>query len=78
MDIAGRQETVRRRRFTVEGYHKMGEVGIFSEDDRVELIDGEVMEMTPIGWRHMWCVGMLNRLLCPDGHLVVPIRRVSS
>ena len=63
MDIVEHQEVVRRRRFTVEEYHKMGEAGIFSEDDRVELIDGEVVEMTPIGWRHMWCVGMLNRLL---------------
>jgi hypothetical protein len=57
------QRAVKKRRFTVEEYHKMGEVGIFSEDDRVELIDGEVVEMSSIGWRHMWCVMMLNRLL---------------
>ena len=55
--------TVRKYRFTVEEYHKMGEAGIFSEDDRVELIDGEVVEMTPIGWRHIWCVRQLIRLL---------------
>jgi Uma2 family endonuclease len=53
---------VTRHRFTVEEYHKMGEAGIFSEDDRVELIDGEVVEMTPIGWRHIWCVRQLNRI----------------
>lgn len=41
----------------------MGEAGIFSEDDRVELIDGEVVEMTPIGWRHAQCVTLLNTLL---------------
>ena len=58
----GPQE-IKRHRFTVEEYHKMGEAGIFSEDDRVELIDGEVVEMTPIGWRHMWCVRQLNRIL---------------
>jgi Uma2 family endonuclease len=52
-----------RHRFTVEEYRKMGEAGIFSEDDRVELIDGEVVEMTPIGWRHARCVMLLNRLL---------------
>ncbi len=45
-----------RHRFTVEEYRKMGEAGIFSEDDRVELIDGEVVEMAPIGWRHALCV----------------------
>ena len=41
----------------------MGEVGIFSEDDRVELLDGEILEMTPIGSRHAACVDRLNRIL---------------
>ncbi|CAN5304449.1 Uma2 family endonuclease [soil metagenome] len=52
-----------RHRFTVEEYRKMGEAGIFSEDDRVELIDGEVVEMAPIGWRHALCVTRLTTLL---------------
>ena len=38
----------------------MGEAGIFSEDDRVELIDGEVVQMAPIGWRHALCVTRLT------------------
>lgn len=41
----------------------MGEAGIFSEDDRVELIDGEVLEMAPIGDRHIESVMRLTRLL---------------
>ncbi len=41
----------------------MGEAGIFSEDDRVELIGGEVVEMAPIGDRHIESVMRLNRLL---------------
>lgn len=41
----------------------MGEAGIFSEDDRVELMDGEVVEMAPIGDRHIESVMRLNRLL---------------
>jgi Uma2 family endonuclease len=54
---------VLRHRFTVTDYHRMGEAGIFAEDDRVELIDGEVVQMTPIGSRHAGCVKRLNRLL---------------
>ena len=41
----------------------MGEAGIFSEGDRVELIDGEVVEKAPIGDRHIEAVMRLNRLL---------------
>ena len=51
---------ITKHRFTVEEYHKMGEAGIFHADDRVELIDGEVVEMSPIGWRHARCVSRLN------------------
>ncbi len=50
-------------RFTVEDYHRMAHAGIFMEDDRVELIDGEVIEMSPIGGYHVACVARLNRLL---------------
>lgn len=45
-----------RRRFTVEEFQRMGEAGIIAPDERVELIDGEVYEMTPIGPRHIWSV----------------------
>src|SRR5438552_12280642 len=53
---------VRRRRFTVEEYHRMAEAGILSEDDRVELIEGEIVQMSPIGPRHSACVDRLNAL----------------
>lgn len=56
------QEIVRRR-FTVHDYHRMGEAGILHEDDRVELIEGEIVEMAAIGTRHFACVNQLNRLL---------------
>lgn len=39
----------RRYRLTTDDYHRMGEVGIFAEGDRVELIGGEIIEMAPIG-----------------------------
>jgi len=54
---------VERRLFTVDEYYQMAEAGIFSEDDRVELIEGEIIEMSPIGSRHTACVKRLNRLL---------------
>lgn len=52
-----------RRRFTVHDYHRMGEAGILHEDDRVELIEGEIVEMAAIGTRHFSCVNRLTRLL---------------
>jgi Uma2 family endonuclease len=54
---------IARRSFTVADYYRMAEAGILSEDDRVELLDGEVVEMSPIGSRHAACVDRLNRFL---------------
>ncbi len=51
---------LKRRWFTVDEYHRMGEVGILTRADRVELIDGEIVEMTPIGAPHARCVMFLN------------------
>jgi Uma2 family endonuclease len=48
-----------RHRFTIDDDHRMGEAGILSEDDRVELLDGEIVEMTPIGSLHASCVKRL-------------------
>ncbi|MGD1804147.1 Uma2 family endonuclease [Dapis sp. BLCC M126] len=51
-----------RRLFTVDQYYKMLEAGIFNENERVELIRGEIIEMSPIGIRHSACVKRLNEL----------------
>jgi Uma2 family endonuclease len=56
-------QEVTRRRFTVHDYHRMGEAGILHEDDRVELIEGEIVEMAAIGTRHFACVNQLTRSL---------------
>lgn len=52
-----------RKRFTVDEYYRMAASGILHEDDRVELIDGEIIEMSPIGKHHASCVKRLNVLL---------------
>jgi Uma2 family endonuclease len=44
--------TPSRKRFTVEEYHRLAEVGVLHEDDRIELIDGELIEMAAIGIAH--------------------------
>ena len=48
--------------FTVLDYHKMAGSGILSEDDRVELIEGEVVDLTPIGRTRAACVARLTDL----------------
>jgi len=54
---------ISRHRFTVEAYYRMAECGILPRDLRVELLDGEIVEMTPIGDRHAACVDWLNNAL---------------
>ena len=52
-----------RRRLTVDDFAKMCEVGILSADDRVELIDGELVEMPPMGSEHAGIVNELANVL---------------
>lgn len=52
-----------RYRFSIDEFHRMVTAGVFDEDDRVELIEGEVLEKSPIGPEHAVCVDKLNLLL---------------
>ena len=49
--------------FTTAEFERMGKVGIFAKDARLELIEGEIIEMSPIGSRHAACVKFLSRFL---------------
>jgi Uma2 family endonuclease len=49
-----------KRLISIDDYHRMAADGLFSEDDRVELIDGEIVEMTAIGDSHAHRVRSLN------------------
>ena len=53
---------ITKRRFSVKEYYLMAEAGILSPRDRVELIDGEIVQMAAIGSYHAACVDTLNRL----------------
>ena len=52
-----------RHRLNVDDYHRMAETGILGEDDRVELIDGELIDMAPIGQDHAGTVDALAHVL---------------
>jgi Uma2 family endonuclease len=66
-----------RHRLDVGAYYKMAEAGILTEDDRVELIDGEIFDMTPIGSPHAGKTNRLNRLFAraaADGLVAVSVQ----
>ena len=54
---------IERRLFSVSDFYKMLDVGIFTEDDRVELLDGEIITMSPIDAKHAAIVDRLVRVL---------------
>ena len=53
---------VAKKLFTVDEYYRMGEAGIFHPEARLELIEGEIIEMSPVGDRHIACVNRANAL----------------
>jgi len=53
---------LRRYRFTVDEYERLGQAGVLTQCDRVELLDGDIVEMTPIGDRHASVVARLSSL----------------
>jgi Uma2 family endonuclease len=67
---------IQRRLFTSAEYETMLAAGILSEDDRVELIEGEILQMSPIGSPHAGCVkrsnGTFSRLL--QGRAIVSVQ----
>ncbi len=56
------QIEVTRKLFTVDEYYQMAKAGILGPEDRVELIDGKIIQKSPIGDRHAGCVNRATRL----------------
>jgi Uma2 family endonuclease len=55
--------SVERRRFTVAEFARLAGTGCLRPDERLELVDGEVVQMSPIGERHAACVDFLTQRL---------------
>lgn len=55
-------ESPTRRRFTVDEYYRMADTGVLPEEENVELLDGQIYLMSPIGSQHASCVDRLTRL----------------
>jgi Uma2 family endonuclease len=67
-DLLARNPWVQRRKLTVADYHRMGDAGIFADRERVELIEGELVAMAPIGSEHAGAVtGFAHRLIMAVG-----------
>ena len=66
----------RRHRLTVDDYYRMAEVGILDEEARVELIDGEIIDMAPPGSPHAGTVIYLTEVLmrAVDGRVTVLVQ----
>lgn len=50
-------------KFSLEQYHLMSSAGVFADGDRYELIDGEIITMSPIGKKHGACINRLLKIL---------------
>ncbi len=54
---------LQRRLLRLREFDLMKEAGIFTEDDRVELLDGELLAMSTVGGRHIGCIVRCDRQL---------------
>jgi Uma2 family endonuclease len=77
-EILDRQQAPARHRLDVGAYYRMAEAGILAQNDRVELIGGEIFDMVPIGSAHAGKTDRLNRLFAraaADGLALVGVQR---
>ncbi len=63
LGVLSRYPAAPRRLLTVDEYHRMAEAGILTDDDCVELIEGQLVAMVPFGSEHVAATNALTRLL---------------
>src|SRR5690242_19024578 len=70
------QSVLTRRLFTGDEYYRMAEVGILKEDERIELIDGEIVQMNPPGPDHSGHVNRFIRIFkgIPDDSVLLSVQ----
>src|SRR5271165_202004 len=76
-EILEHRQVPTRHRLDVGAYYKMAEAGILTQEDRVELIDGEILDTVPIGSGHAGHTNRLNRLFAraaADGLALVSVQ----
>lgn len=61
--MGGAPLTIPRRTLTIDEFHKLADAGVFRDDERIELIEGELIAMAPIGPVHAYWVNELTRSL---------------
>jgi len=69
---------ITRHRINAEQFHKMAEVGMFLQGERVELIEGEIIDMAPIGSFHCGNVDWLNQTFFESTRIIFPSRTSAS
>lgn len=67
---------ITRRRFTADEYQRLGQIGTIHEDERVELLDGEIVQMAAVGSKHFACVNRLTDTFAPlaNGRFTVSVQ----
>ena len=63
--LTTKSPVISRRKLSIDEYHLMAEAGIIRPDERVELIKGEILQMSPIGDKHLSIVSRIHTLLTP-------------
>ncbi|AFY37697.1 protein of unknown function DUF820 [[Leptolyngbya] sp. PCC 7376] len=61
-------------KFSVEDYHRMGETGILPPDKNFELIRGEILEMSPVGFKHAYTVRQITALCYEKFSAVISVQ----